>query len=154
MERVCRQRKKKEKPITSEEELAEIVIKFESEEIFPNKQHDVTVTPRRESGKRKISKKYLSDDYQYAKSVFFQQGHSISKKPYGSTCTLEYVHAIREAVESHQQRGDCHPHSVNQATILAQKYNIHKGLKIFGDRGRVAVTKEMKQLDDLEVVKP
>ena len=64
------------------------------------------------------------------------------------------MHAIREAVESHQQRGDCHPHSVNQATILAQKYNIHKGLKIFGDRGRVAVTKEMKQLDNLEAMKP
>ena len=62
MERVCRQRKKKEKPITSEEELAEIVIKFEREELFPDKQHDVTATPRREAGNREISKKHLSDD--------------------------------------------------------------------------------------------
>ena len=43
---------------------------------------------------------------------------------------------------------------MNQATILAQQYHIHKGLKIFGDRGRVAVTKEMKQLDNLEAMKP
>ena len=61
---------------------------------------------------------------------------------------------MREVVEIHQQRGDCQPHSANQATILAQRYHIHKGLKIFGDRGRVEVTKEMKQLNDLEVVKP
>ena len=61
---------------------------------------------------------------------------------------------MRAVVESHQQRGDCHSNSVNKATILSQQYHIHKGLKIFGDRGRVAVTKEMKQLDDLEVVKP
>ena len=101
-----------------------------------------------------MSNKHLSDNYQYAQSGFFQQGQSIPKKPYGSTCTLEYVHAMREVVESHQQREDCQPHSANQATILAQRYHIHKGLKILGDRGRVEVTKEMKQLNDLEVVKP
>ena len=94
-----------------------------------------------EFGKIKMSKKHLSDDYQYAQSGFFQQRKIILKKPYGSTCTLEYVHEMRAVVEIHQQRLDCHPHLVNQATILAQQYNIHKGLNIFGDRGRVAVTK-------------
>ena len=135
------QRKKKDKPITSEEELAEIVIKFEREELFPDNQHDITATPRREDGNRNISKKHLSDDYQYEQSGFFQKGQSISNKPYGSTCALEYVHAMRAVVESHQQRGYFHPISVNQATILAQQYHIHNGLKIFGDRCRVAVTK-------------
>ena len=121
--------------------MAEIFFKFEREELFPDKQHDVTATPRQEAGNRKISKKHLSDNYQYAQSGFFQQGQSIPKKPYGSTCTLEYVHVMREVVEIHQQRGDCQPHSANQATILAQRYHIHKGLNIFGDRGRVTVTK-------------
>ena len=46
MERDWRQRKKKEKTITSEEELAERVLKFERDELLPNKQHDVTATPR------------------------------------------------------------------------------------------------------------
>ena len=66
MERDRRQRKKKEKPITSEEELAEIILKFEIEELFPDKQHAITATTRREAGKIKMSKKHLSYDYQYA----------------------------------------------------------------------------------------
>ena len=66
----------------------ERVLKFEREELLPDKKHDVTDTPRREPGKRKISKKHLSNDYQYAQSGFFQQGQSISKKPYGSKCIL------------------------------------------------------------------
>ena len=61
---------------------------------------------------------------------------------------------MRAVVESHQQRWDCHSNSVNKATILSQQYHIHKGLKIFVDRGRVADTKEMKQINDLDVVKP
>ena len=67
---------------------------------------------------------------------------------------IEYVHVMRAVVESHKLRDDCHPDSVNQATILAQQYHINKGTKISGDRGRAAVKKELKQLDDLEVVKP
>ena len=77
MELDWRQRKKKEKTITSEEKLTEIVLMFEREELFPDKQHDITSTPRREDGKRKISKKHLSDDYQYAQSGFLQQGQII-----------------------------------------------------------------------------
>ena len=99
------QSKKKDKPITSEEELAEIFLKFEKEELFPDNQHDINATPRREDGKRNISKNHLLDDYQYAQAGFFQQGQSTSKKSYGSTCTLEYVHAKRSVVESHQERG-------------------------------------------------
>ena len=141
MERDWRRRKKKEKPITSEEELAERVLKFERDELLPNKQHDVTATPRWEAGKRNISKKHLSYDYQYVQLGLLQQGQRIPKKPYVSTFTLEYVHAMRAVVESHQQRGNCYPHSVNQEKILAQKYSIHKGLNIFGDIDIVAVTK-------------
>jgi hypothetical protein len=37
---------------------------------------------------------------------------------------------------------------------MAQQYHINKGLKVFGERGREAVMKEMKQLDELEVIKP
>jgi hypothetical protein len=37
---------------------------------------------------------------------------------------------------------------------MAQQYHANKGLKVFGERGREAVMKEMKQLDDLEVIQP
>jgi hypothetical protein len=37
---------------------------------------------------------------------------------------------------------------------MAQQYHVNKGLKVFGERGREAVMKEMKQLDDLEVIQP
>ena len=50
-----------------------------------------------------VSKKHLSYDYQYAQSGLFQQVKSTSKKSYGSTCTLDYVRAMRAVVESHQQ---------------------------------------------------
>ena len=43
---------------------------------------------------------------------------------------------------------------VFQDMVLAQQYHINKGLKKFGERRREAVRKEMKQLDDLKVVKP
>ena len=62
-------------------------------------------------------------------------------KPY-TKMNMEYVHAMRATVESYQLQGDCHPHSVNQATILAQQYHINKGLKIFGDRSRDVVKKK------------
>ena len=45
-------------------------------------------------------------------------------------------------------------HEVNQGTILAQQYHVNKGLKVFGDRGKDAVTKVMTQLNDMKVVKP
>ena len=67
---------------------------------------------------------------------------------------MEYVHAMRAVVENLQARSDCHPKEVYRATVLAQQYHITKGLKIYGDRGREAVKKEMKQLDDMEAVKP
>ena len=43
---------------------------------------------------------------------------------------------------------------VLKVTVLAKQYYINKGLKVFGDRGRAGVRKKIKQLDDLEVVKP
>ena len=67
---------------------------------------------------------------------------------------MEYVHAMKAVVENHKARSDCHQCEVLKATVLAQQYHITKGLKVFGDQGREAVRKEMKQLDDLEVVKP
>ena len=60
---------------------------------------------------------------------------------------------MRAVVETHKARSDCHPHEVLKATVLVQQYHINKGLKVFGDRDREAVRKEMKQLDDLEVLK-
>ena len=57
-------------------------------------------------------------------------------------------------MENFQARSDCHPKEVYRTTVLAQQYHITKGLKIYGDRGREAVKKEMKQLDDMEAVKP
>ena len=65
---------------------------------------------------------------------------------------MEYVHAMRAVVKNQQARSDCHPKEVYRAIVLAQQYHITKGLKIYGDRGREAVKKEMKQLDDMEVV--
>ena len=61
---------------------------------------------------------------------------------------------MRVVVETHKARSDCYPHAVLQATILAQQYHINKGLNFFDERGSEAVRKEMKQLDDLEVIKP
>jgi hypothetical protein len=37
---------------------------------------------------------------------------------------------------------------------MAQQYHVNKGLKVFGERGKEAVMKELKQLDELEVVNP
>ena len=76
------------------------------------------------------------------------------REPKGSRITLEYVHAMRVVIENQQARNDCHPKEVYKVTVLAQQYHITKGLKIYGDRSREAVKKEMNQLDDIEVVKP
>eukprot|EP00957_Ditylum_brightwellii_P067358 5113240-Ditylum_brightwellii.AAC.1 len=32
--------------------------------------------------------------------------------------------------------------------ILAQNYNLKKGLKLFGDRAKIATTKELQQIHD------
>ena len=61
---------------------------------------------------------------------------------------------MRAVVEIHKAQSDCHPQMVFLQVVLAQQYHINKGLKKFGERGREAVQKEIKQLDDLHVVKP
>ena len=67
---------------------------------------------------------------------------------------MKYVYAMRAVVETHKARSDCHPHEVSKTIVLAQQYHINKDLKVFDDRGREAVRKKMKQLDDLEILKP
>jgi hypothetical protein len=44
--------------------------------------------------------------------------------------------------------------NVVMGLAMAQQYHVNKGLKVFGDEGREAVMKEMKQLDELEVISP
>jgi hypothetical protein len=44
--------------------------------------------------------------------------------------------------------------NVVNGLAMAQQYHVNKGLKVFGERGREAVMKELKQLDNLEVVSP
>ena len=128
--------------------------------------YDPTTVPERAPGKRQVKKNHLkTTDHLYTQtSGHFQtathrhvpnSGADYTvREPKGSRITLEYVHAMRAVVENHQARSDCHPKEVYKATVLAQQYHITKGLKIYGDRGREAAKKEMKQLDDMEVVKP
>jgi hypothetical protein len=38
--------------------------------------------------------------------------------------------------------------------IMAQQYNIQKGIKLFGDEGRKSVSKELQQLHDMHTYEP
>ena len=44
--------------------------------------------------------------------------------------------------------------NVVMGLAMAQQYHVNKGLKVFGECGREAVMKELKQLNDLEVIQP
>ena len=128
--------------------------------------YNPTTVPERAPGKQQVKKSHLkTNDYLYTQtSGRFQtttHRHVPSsgadytvREPTGSRITLEYVHAMRAVVENQQARSDCHPKEIYRATVLAQQYHITQGLKIYDDISREAVKKEMKQLDDMEVVKP
>jgi hypothetical protein len=38
--------------------------------------------------------------------------------------------------------------------ILAQQYSVNKGIKLFGDRAKEAISKELQQLHDYETYTP
>ena len=104
---------------------------------------------------RTVRQRHLKRDFVYNQSDFVYTNYSSSLTHSQShiTRTLEHVHAMHSLVNY----GEVMSPGIKNVVMglaMAQQYHVNKGLKVFGDKGREAVMKEMKQLDDLEVIQP
>ena len=98
--------------------------------------------------KRKVKQNHFDDNFvysMYSSSLTFSQSHI--------TRNREHVHAIDALIQYGELTSNKSREVVN-GMLMSQQYHINKGLKVFGEKGREAVRSEMKQLDELEVVKP
>jgi hypothetical protein len=97
---------------------------------------------------RRVKQTHLDSDFvytNYSSSLTHSQSHI--------TRTIEHVHAMHALVNY----GEVMTPGIKNVVMglaMAQQYHVNKGLKVFGDEGRQAVMKEMKQLDELEVISP
>jgi hypothetical protein len=97
---------------------------------------------------RRVKQTHLNSDFvhtNYSSSLTHSQSHI--------TRTIEHVHAMHALVNYGQVMAPGIKNVV-MGLAMAQQYHVNKGLKVFGERGREAVMKKMKQLDDLEVIQP
>jgi hypothetical protein len=78
------------------------------------------------------------------------------KKPDRYSPSLYQEGQIHVNTEEHDVSPLTETKSIEDALgiIMLQQYNINKGLKMFGDRGATAVTKELTQLYDMETCFP
>ena len=61
--------------------------------------------------------------------------------------TVDWVRGAQQPPSTNELEDDFH------STILTQ-YHVSKGLRIFGDAGKEAVLKEMRQFDDMDTIEP
>jgi hypothetical protein len=97
---------------------------------------------------RRVKQSHFDSDFvytNYSSSLTFSQSHI--------TRTIEHVHAMHSLVNYGKVMTPGIKNVVH-GLAMAQQYHVNKGLKVFGERGREAVMKELKQLDELEVVSP
>ena len=132
-----------------EEEVAEVPI------IRTKSTRGVPASSTRTRSNRKVTQSHLKKDFVYANSDFVYTNYSSSLTHSQShiTRTIEHVHAMHTLV-NYGKVMTPGIKNVVMGLAMAQQYHVNKGLKVFGDKGREAVMKEMKQLDDLEVIQP
>jgi hypothetical protein len=97
---------------------------------------------------RRVKQTHLNSDFvytNYSSSLTHSQSHM--------TRTIEHIHAMH-ALINYGQVMTPNIKNIMMGLAMAQQYHVNKRLKVFGERGREAVMKEMKQLDDLEVIQP
>jgi hypothetical protein len=97
---------------------------------------------------RRVKHTHLNSDFvytNYSSSLTHSQSHI--------TRTIEHVHAMH-ALVNYGKVMSPNIKNVVMGLAMAQQYHVNKGLKVFGERGKEAVMKELKQLDELEVVNP
>jgi hypothetical protein len=91
---------------------------------------------------RRVKQTHLDSDFvytNYSSSLTHSQSHI--------TRTIKHVHAMH-ALVNYGQVMTPGIKNVVMGLAMAQQYHVNKGLKVFDERGREAVMKEMKQLDD------
>ncbi|OEU19808.1 hypothetical protein FRACYDRAFT_235871 [Fragilariopsis cylindrus CCMP1102] len=113
----------------------------------------VPTNTTRTRANRRVKQRHLRKDFVYANSDFVYTNYSSSLTHSQShlTRTIEHVHAMHSLVNFGQVMTPGIKNVV-MGLAMAQQYHVNKGLKVFGDKGREAVMKEMKQLDDLEML--
>ena len=76
----------------------------------------------------------------------------------GNFFTAGYSHAVRRLEKDHQKvmlvSAAIELYNNTEASLVTPQYGVKKGLRIFGKAGTEAVLKELKQLNDLNVVTP
>ena len=109
----------------------------------------------RTKSNRRVKQSHFKKDFVYANTDFIYTNYSSSLTHSQShiTRTIEHVHAMHTLV-NYGKIMTPGIKNVVMGLAMAQQYHVNKGLKVFGERGRDAVMKEMKQLDDLEVIQP
>jgi hypothetical protein len=113
----------------------------EDEAEVPNVRTRGAPTHQTRTRTRRVKQTHLNSDFvytNYSSSLTHSQSHI--------TRTIEHVHAMH-ALVNYGQVMSPGIKNVVMGLAMAQQYHVNKGLKVFGERGREAVMKEMKQLD-------
>jgi hypothetical protein len=97
---------------------------------------------------RRVRQSHLNSDL-----VYTNYSTSLTHSQSQMTRTTEHLNVMNSLINYGQVMKPGIKNVVN-GLLMAQQYHVNKGLKVFGERGREAVMKEMKQLDELEVIKP
>jgi hypothetical protein len=97
---------------------------------------------------QRVKQSHFDSDFvytNYSSSLTMSQSHI--------TRTIKNIHAMHSFVNY----GNVMTPGINNVVsglAMAQQYHVNKGLKVFGERGKEAVMKELRQLDELEVISP